>query len=369
MKVRFNREEMADALSAVCSVAAARTPKPILQCVRIEALSDVVLLSATDLEVSLRYGVTQVDVNQAGQVVVTADTLQKIVRECGDELLVMELSKNILHIRGSGSHFQIVTQNAAEFPPVGTMEGDPDFRIELGVMRRLIEWTAFAAARESSRYAINGVLWELTGERLTLVATDGRRLSKAAGTVTWRKTGDPTPAVIVPTKAVGLFSRLPGPPDASVAVQVHPNQVLVSVGAATLSTALVEGHFPRYQDVIPVDNDKCVELSTVEFQGALKQAQLLTNEESKSVRLSFSPDSLVLASRAPEVGEATINIPVRYKGEPLEIGFNPVFLLDVVRVAHADEIRLSLKESNRPGILEVDQEFLHVVMPVSLTSA
>jgi len=359
---------MAEALSAICSVTAARTPKPILQCVRVEAISDAVLLSATDLEVSLRCAVTQVEVNKPGVAVVLADMLARIVRECTDETMSLELAKNLLHLRGAGSHFQIVTREAEEFPLVATMEGEPDFRVELGVLRRLIEWTAFAAARESSRYAINGVLWELAGEQLTLVATDGRRLSMARGATTWRKEAN-VPSAIVPTKAVSLFARLPGSDDASVGVQVHPNQVVVNVGGATMSTALVEGHFPRYQDVIPQDNDKSVELNSIEFQSALKRAELLTNKESKAVRFSFGADSLKLSSRTPDEGEAKVDLSIRFKGEPVDIGFNPTFLLDVLRVAHTDEIRLSLKEPNRPGTLELDSNFIHVVMPVSLATA
>ena len=170
MKVRFNRQEMAEALSAVCSVTAVRTPKPILQCVRAEARSDVLLLSATDLELSLRYAVLQVEVEEQGETLVLADTLAKIVRECSDETLELQMKENLLHIRGAGSHFQIVTQDVGDFPPIAELEGKPDFFVENALLRQLVERTTFAAARESSRYAITGVLWEVNGEKLTLVA-------------------------------------------------------------------------------------------------------------------------------------------------------------------------------------------------------
>ena len=368
MKLRFDRQEMADALRVMCSVAATRTPKPILKCVRVEARSDMLLLSATDLELGLRHAVTQVEVDEPGETLVVADTLSRIVSECADEVLSIETAENLLHVRGEGSHFQIVTQDPSEFPPVPEMSGEPEFTVERGVLLRLIEWTVFAAARESTRYAINGVLWEVDGDRLTLAATDGRRLSLAHGTLSTAASSSVV-RVIVPGKALSLFSRLGGDSAAPVGVKATSNQLLMNVGAASISSSLVEGHFPKYQDVVPTDCDRIVELNTNEFFGALKRAALLTNEESKGVRIALSEGNLTLSSRAPEQGEATVSLPVRYSGEPMEIGFNPIFLADLLRVAHTEEIKIAFKEANRPGIISIGDEFVYVVMPVNLASA
>jgi len=365
MKLRFNREEMADALTAICNVAPTRTPKPILRCVRVDAQADVLLLSATDLEVALRCSVTQVEVDRPGETLVVADTLGRIVRECQDEILSMDLSEKALHVRGEGSHFQIVTQDPGEFPPISAAEGAPDFTIARDTLQRLIEWTVFASARESTRYAINGVLWEVEGDRLALAATDGRRLSLARGKLAKRESTDVLQA-IVPTKALSLFGHLADEPDAPVNVKIAPNQLSLKSGRSLISTSLVEGRFPKYQDVIPQDCDREMEVGTAEFHSALKRAALLTNEESKGVRLSLSPGELTLSSRAPEQGEATVSLPVKYDSEPIEIGFNPVFLLDVLRVTHADQVTFAVKESSRPGVFRVDDDFVYVVMPVNL---
>lgn len=368
MKVRFNRQEMADALAAASSVAAVRTPKEILKCVRLDVMPDVLMVSATDLELSLRWAVTQVEVDKPGEVLVVADTLSRIVRECPDEVLTAEVSQNQLHVRGQGSHFRIVTQAVSEFPPVPNMEGEPDFRVDQAALQQLIEWTVFAAARESTRYAINGVLWEITGDELTLAATDGRRLS--VGKTKIKKTHNKAiPSAIVPLKALTLFARLPAEADSVAHIKVTSNQMLLKVGRELLSTNLVEGHFPKYQDVVPSDCDREVALDTQEFLSALKRASLLTNEESKGVRLSFNENGLTLASRAPEQGEATISLPISYKGDAIDIGFNPVFLTDVLRAVHTDEITFAMKEPNRPGLIRVSKDFIHVVMPVNLSSA
>lgn len=367
MKLRFNRQEMAESLASIGGVAANRTPKEILRCVRIEAKSDVVLLSATDLEMSLRCAVTQVEVAEPGESLVVADTLSRIVRECADEVLSLETGGNHLHLRGAGSHFQIVTHDAEEFPPVPSLEGAPDFSVDGAQLQRLLEWTVFAAARESTRYAINGVLWEVEGDKLVLVATDGRRLSLARGKLT-----SPSKApckAIIPSKALSMLTRLISDPATPVDVRITQNQMIARVGRAVLGTALAEGVFPDYQKVIPEDCNRTAELKTLDFQSALKRAALLTNEESRGVRLAFTDGDLTLSSRAPEQGEATVSIPVRYRGEEIHIGFNPIFLLDVLKVTPEGELTFCFKDPNRPGVFRVNDDLIHVVMPVNLTSA
>jgi len=365
MKLRVNRQELATALSSVSSVVASRTPKPVLQCVRLDALPDHLLLSCTDLEVGLRYSVGQVEVDTPGQTLVRAETFAKIVRESAEEILVLDATDRILHVRGEDSHFQVVASELDEFPSVPEMKGDPHFRIQMEALRRLSEWTLFACARESTRYAINGVLF-VVKDRLLAIATDGRRLSKGAGQVERVKSGD-IPSVIVPTKALGLVKSFASEPDEPVSIQVAENQMIFRVAAATVTTSLIEGHFPKYEDVIPRDSDRRASLDTATFLSALRRAALLTNEESKGVRLSFTADRLVLSSRAPEQGEAEISMGVSFSGEPVDIGFNPHFLIEALKAAHSESVSFRCSTPQRPGLLELDEDFLYVIMPVTLS--
>ncbi|RME38137.1 MAG: DNA polymerase III subunit beta [Planctomycetota bacterium] len=366
MKLKVNRQEMADALSALTTIASSRSPKEVLKCVRVEAQPDVLLMSATDLEVGFRSALTQVEVDQTGESLVVADTLSRIVRECTDEVLVLEQDDRLLHVRGEGSHFQIVTQDPQDFPPVPVMEDDPDMNVEQEQLHRMVELTAFAAARESTRYAINGVLWEREGDKLTMAATDGRRLAVITGPVEGK---DGSAKAIVPVKALTLLARLPIVPETRTGVKFLGNQVLLNMGRAMLSTSLVEGQFPSYRDVIPGDCDRRAKINRTDMLSALRRAALLTNEESKGVRFSFTEGTLTLTSRAPEQGEAEVVMPVEYHDEPLEIGFNPAFLIDVLRVADEDELIFELKEPNRPGVIRMGKDYVYVVMPVNLGSA
>jgi DNA polymerase-3 subunit beta len=356
---------MLEALTATCSVAAARTPRPILSCVHFSAAKESVTLTAYDQEVGLRYHVKQVDVTKTGETLVNGERLLAIVRESSDETLAFESKDDHLHVRGADSHFQIVGQNVREFPPVPDMDGEPDFRVRADAIRSAVSHTLFAAARENTRYAINGVLFERKGKQLVLVATDGRRLAMSAASLE-KAVGDDGRA-IVPTKTLHLLLRLHSSGDEIIDVQLKPNQIILRTEQATISSVLVEGHFPKYEDVLPRDNDKKVTLTTAEFLSAVKRAALLSSIESKGIRIGLGSDGMVLSGRAQEQGEATIRIPqIDYQGPDMQIGFNPEFLVDAMKVCE-DTLTMELKESAKPGLIKSGPVFQYVVMPVNLS--
>ncbi|MCZ6698689.1 MAG: DNA polymerase III subunit beta [Planctomycetota bacterium] len=364
MKCICDRAALSEALTATSGVTLTRTPKPILECVRLTAADDVLTLTAYDQEMGLRFRLPEVEITSPGETLVKGERLAAIVRESSDETLAFEVVDDTLHIRGDDSHFQVYGQDVREFPPVPELEGDPDFVVKLGVIRGLIERTLFAAARENTRYAINGVLFEKEGKILRLVATDGRRLAMSTATLE-KAVGDDIEAII-PTKPLGLLGRLHLDADADIKIKVSTNQVIFRSERVTISSVLIEGRFPKYRDVMPKDLNKKIELKTAEVLSAVKRAALLTNEESKGIRVHLSSEGMVLSSRAPEQGEATIRLPVQYSGETLEIGFNPTFLIDAMKVC-GDTTTLELQAPAKPGLLRSDPDFVYVVMPVNLS--
>jgi DNA polymerase-3 subunit beta len=377
MKVICNRGALLDALIVAGNVVAARTPKPVLQCVKLTAENDRLTVAATDLEVAIRYSDNQVQIEQAGEVLVPADKLRDIVRESVDDTVAIEVAVEkdggaggaggtFAHIRGQDSHFKIFTQKASDFPPVPDFEGEAGFEVNGGLLKRLIGQTLFAAAKETQRYAINGVLMVAKGKKLSLVSTDGRRLAMAKGDLITDKLPKDGAKCIIPAKAMQMMEKLIDDPEETVGFQVRENQVIVHTSSATLTSNLVEGQFPPYEDVIPKDTDKKMSAATADFLSAIRRAALLTNEESKGVRMAFSKKGLVLTSRSAESGEATINFPAKFEGTDMEIGFNPQFLTDALRVVDSDEITLELTAPNRPGLLKGGADFLYVIMPVNL---
>lgn len=368
MKVICNRGALLEALNLAGNVVASRTPKPVLQCIKLTAADDRLTIAATDLEVAIRYSDNQVQIERPGEALVPADKLRDIVRESVDDTLSIELSEDKALIKGQDSRFSIFTSNVSEFPPVPDFEGEANFQVPAGQLKRLIGQTLFAVAKESTRYAFNGVLISAHKKKIVLVGTDGRRLAQANGELFVPVKGDDQEIkAIVPAKALNLLDKLLSDPEQSVDVQIRENQIIFHTAQATLTSNLVEGVFPPYEDVVPKDCDKRMTAGTADFLSAIKRASLLTNEESKGVRLSFKkPGGLTLSSRSPDAGEAEVNFACKFDGGDVEIAFNPAFLIEALRVVDRDEINLELTAANRPGLLRSGEDFLYVIMPVNL---
>jgi DNA polymerase-3 subunit beta len=391
MKVICDRGALLEAINLVSGAVAQRSPRPQLGCVKLVASKQGgagdLTLSATDAELALKLTLSQVDVQKPGEALIPADKLRAIVSaEEGEPTLTLELDGEALHIRGADAHFKVYGYPAGEFPPIPDFQqvlsgagGAPKARATMahpsGSLAQLVSRTLFATARENSRYAINGVLMKRDGKRLEMVATDGRRLALARATLTGGEKDAKGVSCIVPTKALGMLQKLISQHDEPVQIAITDNQIFFSFGTAAspgralLASNLVEGAFPPYEDVIPKDHDKKVSFDRDAVSSAVRRAALLTNEESRGVRLLFKAKDkkLELSSRAAEVGEAEIKVDLAgYDGDDLEIGFNPNFITDALKVMNEPEVIMELKAGNKPGLIRSGTDFLYVVMPVSL---
>jgi DNA polymerase-3 subunit beta len=209
MKVICNRGALLEALMVAGNVVATRTPKPALQCVKLAATGNELTVSATDLEVAIRYRDNQVEVSEPGELLAPADKLRDIVRESVDDTLSIESAAEMAQVKGQDSVFRIYTQPLDTFPPIPDYDGEADFEVVGGQLKQLIGQTIFAAAKESTRYAFNGVLLNVKAKQLSLVSTDGRRLAEARGElVSSKKTDKDILRAIVPVKALSLIERL-----------------------------------------------------------------------------------------------------------------------------------------------------------------
>lgn len=392
MKVIVDRAALLAGINLVSGAVAARTPRVQLQCIKLSASkadgAGEVVLAATDAEVAIKLSLSQVDVQRPGEALIPADKLRAIVgAEDGEKTLTLEVEGESCHIRGADAHFKVFGYNPADFPPIpdfaGVVSGKGDHPKAKAVLSHaagslgdLVARTIFATARENSRYAINGVLLKRDGKRLELVATDGRRLALSRANLSGQTEKDAKPiSCIVPTKALSMLQKLIQDHDEAVQIAITDNQILFSFGTAAspgravLVSNLVEGTFPPYEDVIPRDQDKKVTFDRDVLASAVRRAALLTNEESRGVRLSFSGKNkqLELSSRAPEMGEAEIKVDIsKYEGEDVQIGFNPAFITDALKVINEPEVLMELKAGNKPGLIKSGTDFLYVVMPVNL---
>lgn len=365
MKVIAQTAALQDALALVGSIVATRTPKPVLQCIKLVAADGILTLMATDLEAGCRYQIAAVQIEEEGEALIPADRLTGIVRESADdESLTIETEKQAVHVRGAGSHFKIFGYDPGEYPVVADFSDEADFQIAAPQLANMISKTLFATAKAHSHYAISGVLWEASGRKLQLVATDGHRLAQAVGSLP--KAAVTAVTAIVPGKLMGLIQRIAGDADEMLDVKVQENQILIRTARAVLVSSLVQGNFPKYSDVIPSESSQKASINTSQFEHRIRQAALLTNEESKGIRLSFEGGEVTLTSRAPETGEAEVKCPITYEGDKLEIAFNPMFLIDALKVTETDEIIFGMNASNKPAVIKSGSDFLYVIMPVDL---
>lgn len=393
MKVICDRAALLNAVNLVSGAVATRTPRVQLTCVKLTATkaggTGELVLAATDTEIAIKLSLSQVDVIKPGEALIPADKLRQIVSaEETEQTLTLETDGEACHIKGGDAHFKVFGYQPADFPPIPDFasvvagKGDqPKAKAVLthaaGSLGSLVSRTLFATARENSRYAINGVLVKRDGKRLEMVATDGRRLALSRASLTDKGEKDAKPiSCIVPTKGLSMLQRLIADNDEPVQVAITDNQILFSFGTAAspgravLISNLVEGSFPPYEDVIPRDQDKKVVFDRDVLASAVRRAALLTNEESRGVRLSFSKagKQLELSSRAPEMGESEIKIDISsYEGDDIAIGFNPSFITDALKVIAEPEVIMELKAPNKPGLIKSGTDFVYVVMPVNLT--
>jgi DNA polymerase-3 subunit beta len=365
MKVIAQTAALQEALNLAGGIVAARTPKPVLQCVKLTAANKMLTVQATDLEVGCTSIITAVEVGEEGSALVPAARLAGIVRETADEeSLQLQTDKEACLVRGASSHFRVFGYDPAEYPAVTEFAEPADFQVSAGQLSTMINRTLFAAAKAHSHYAISGVLWEATGKKLTLVATDGHRLAQAKGSL--KKAVAKDVQAIVPAKLMGLILRLVGDAEEMLDVKVLENQILLRTARSVLVGSLVQGNFPKYGDVIPKEANRKATIQTAPFEHCIRKAALLANEESRGVKLAFAGDRVTLTSRAPEAGEAEATCVVKLEGEAVEIGFNPTFLLDALRVAGAEEITFEMNAANKPAVLKAGNDFLYVLMPVDL---
>lgn len=372
MKLICQRKTFAEALGVVSGVIPSKHPKEILQNAKLECGSGNlgVALSGTDLEVGVRYtigGDDQQWVKKPGAVLLPAGRALQVIREMTCEQITLELVGSNLCLRGDRAEYKFPTHASPdEFPAVEPFNASEFHSISAAVLRLMLRQTVFACDVESTRYALGGVLFDLKGGELTLAATDTRRLAVSPGACSAGSGEIPKDhKPVVPSKALSLLMKtldVPGDIDFTLGV----NDAHFRIGDVSIRARLVEGRFPRYQDVIPKDSPVEIHLTAGPVLTAVKQAQVVTNEESRGVDFEFAAGLLTLKSRAAEIGESKIELPIAYEGSPLTITLDPRYLVDFLRTLDAGQgFRLNMTDGESAALCSVDESYRYVVMPLS----
>ena len=252
---------------------------------------------------------------------------------------------------------------AEEFPRFPEPSVECTLKMEQNVLKTLLRRTAYAASTDESRFVLNGVLFSLKQDKLTTVATDGRRLALAEAEISAMKGKEAE--FIVPNKTIAELLRLLSD-SGDVAMFAAESQVIAEFATTRVVSKLVEGAFPNFRQVIPSEAKERITLERETFLAALHRASLLASEKHQAVKLNFTKNNLTITATTPEVGEAKETMAINYKGKEIGIGFNPHFLMDPLRNLDADEIVLELTDDLSPGVIKISEPFLYVLMPMRL---
>ncbi|MCJ9430015.1 DNA polymerase III subunit beta [Kordiimonas marina] len=369
MKVTIERNSLLKTLGHVQSVVERRNTIPILSNVMFEADGDMVAMTATDLDIAMVEH-TGANVMAPGATTVPAHTLFDIVRKLPDGAEV-ELSLEDgerLVVKSGRSRFTLACLDKEDFPVMS--EGDMPHRFELAAaeLKRLIDKARFAISTEETRYYLNGIYLHVAngedGATLRAVATDGHRLAQVEQDVPDGAAG--MPGVIIPRKAVAEVRKLIDEFDGAVQVALSDTKIRFSFNGAVITSKLIDGTFPDYSRVIPKGNDKMLEMDCRVFAEAVDRVSTISSDKTRSVKLSLDKDTLTLSVNSPDSGTATEELAAAYDADPLEIGFNSRYLLDILAQVEGDTVQAFLADPSAPTVLRdmIDDGALYVLMPM-----
>lgn len=368
MKFSAQREILLESLQQVIGAVERRQTSPVLGNVLIECTDSALTLTATDNEIELRAS-ADISPDQAGAVTVPARKLLEICRHLPDQVKVsFDMSGDKAVVKAGRSRFTLTTLPVEQFPKPKPLENAQSILIPAQDLHAAMRATAFSMAQQDVRFYLNGMLLEIGQERLCCVSTDGHRLALA------QMTTDVTPTepvrAILPRKSVGELTRLLSATgdDDMASLAFTEQQLQVSAQGVQLTTRLVDGRFPDYNRVIPIDGNKHLVVDTQSLRQCLTRASVLSSEKYRGVRLALSSGVLTVSSNNPDQEEAIDELEVDYQGDSAEIGFNVTYLLDVLNAVDSESVRLTLKDGSSSMLItpDSDSDSKYVVMPMRL---
>lgn len=360
MKFAIAKQVLLDGLNQVVNVVASRPSMPILSNVLIEADNGELRMTATNMELTI-VGKVPANIDRAGAITLPAKKLQSIIREMRDGEVSIDVVKTIATIKCNRAQFKLNGLDAEEFPSLPEFRETREFKVPQAMLSKGFKCTEFAISSDNTRFVLNGIYTCFRDGKLTLVATDGRRLALFENELEFPESQQVD--IILPSRAVQEIHRLLG--DAGdVKVSITHNQAAFEMGDTLLVTKIIDGNYPNYRQVIPSHYSERIELPTEEILEIVRRVSLLSSEKTNTVRFSFSPDKMEVLSSAAELGEAREEMPIDYKGKDLLITFNADFIIAPLKAISEDTIVLDLIDQSSPGVIRVADEFLYVLMPM-----
>lgn len=368
MRFTISREKLQEGLTAVTATIPAKTTLPVLANILVETTDKGIRLSGTDLDIAVSTEVAA-DVESPGAITIPAKKLSEIARELPPSpVKIAAAGEQRVTLDCGRAHFKILGLPKDEFPSFPAVRFNESWRIRSGELQKLISHTSFAVSTEESRPILNGVLWELRPEMMRMVATNGHRLAKMELPI--KTAAAPSSDLIVPPKALEQVRRL-FPEDEELEIARGENHLGFRSPFTSVFTRLIEGPYPPYDQVIPRDNNRIATADRASLMSALRRMSVIASDQTHRIRLSFNAALVRFSVQTPDLGEATDELPIRYNGDPLDIGFNANYLLEILRYIPTEEVKLTFKAPERAATLEPEgwsdpATYLCLVMPLRL---
>ena len=374
MKLKINRDHFTEGLQKVQNIVAIRTSMPILSNVLLEAKDDYISLATTNLDLGIRCKI-KAEVEKEGMITLPVKKLSTIVKSLPSLEVEMNMGvSNQVKITSRGVLFRIMGIGKEEFPALPTVFNANQVTLEQAHLAQMLKRVAYAQSNDGNRYILNGVYLNFIEGKLTMVATDGRRLSLMTQAVEIDKSFEG--AIILPAKTATEIERLMGT-EGSVKITFSDRQAAFDIseskdsegglmGNVYLVSKVIEGTYPNYKQVIPKETSYRVKIDREMLLESLSRASLITNDKNNSVRLKINKNNLEISSSSPELGECRESVAIAHEGPEVKLAFNPQFLIDPLRALDQDEVFFEFKDELSPGLFKTLDSFLCVIMPLRL---
>ena len=374
MKFKINRDHFANGLAQVLNVVGSKATMPILSNVLIEAEKDQISLSTTNLDLGIRCKI-KAEIKEGGSVTLPVKRLATIVRELPSVDVTFDGSPNHqVKLTSGGSTFKIMGIGKDEFPPLPEFGDEKAYTLDQSELVSMLRSVSYAQSTDETRYILNGVYFNFRDEKLTLVATDGRRLALIAKEMEVPAAN--AGAIILPAKTVSELNRLL---DKGTKVKINFNERRAAFQISTdkdtsglidhvyLYSKVVEGNYPNYQQVVPTETHQRIKLERELLLQCVHRAQLVCSEKANSVKIKISSNLLEIFAASSDFGEAHESMAIGYNGPDLQVAFNPAFLMDPLKALTKDEVFFEVKDEVSPGVFKTLESFICVIMPVRLS--
>jgi DNA polymerase-3 subunit beta len=365
MKIRCDRVELGECLIDVLGIVpAGQTPKPILTDFHLKTDGEALILEATDLDVGARIRLERVEVEEGGEAAVPAARFTSLIREIPDKQVQLESLPGGcgVSVRTDNYSFKVLGEDPSEFPEGAPFPADAAFSVVRERFTESLRRVAVATSRDLARFQLTGVYFELDEDKLTLTATDGKRLTNDHVRVDNPK--KKKSSAIVPNRAVDVLLKVLSSGDSSVSIALVDPDIHVSFARGDLMAKVIQGSYPDYQIALGQKVNARASIKRDELISATRTAALMTDKQTSTVLFQFDGSSLALSTTASNIGESRIQVPIALEGDPLTMRFNPAYFLDAVRCTTDEEVRIEFTDNEKPVVIRGGQHYRHLVMPL-----